>query len=101
MTGRKGKLDVGNRIVARGRGGLDQLVVAIIQATPGKGGHVLTLKFGPYSFIYTRSVLLIQGEACALQRDEFLVAVAVGASFFSILGRIIGGFLVTLLTMVW
>ncbi len=43
MTGRNGKLDVGNRIVARGRGGLDQLVVAIIQATPGKGGHVLTL----------------------------------------------------------
>ena len=35
----------------------------------------------------------MQGEACALQRDEFLVAVAVGASFSSILGRIIGGVL--------
>ena len=101
VSSRNGELDIGNCIVARGRGGLDQLVVAIIQATPGKSGHVLTLKLGPYSFICTRSVLLIQGEACALQRDEFLVAVAVGASFFSILGRIIGGFLVTLLTMVW
>ena len=93
VSSRNGKLDIGNCIVARGRGGLDQLVVAIIQATPGKSGHVLTLKLGPYSFICTRSVLLIQGEACALQRDEFRVAVAVGASFSSILGRIIGGVL--------
>ena len=93
MSSRNGELDIGNCIVASRRGGLDQLVVAIVQATPGKSGHVLTLKLGPYSFIFTRSVLLIQGEACALQRDEFLVAVAVGASFFSILGRIIGGVL--------
>ena len=85
VSSRNGELDSGNCIVARGRGGLDQLVVAIIQATPGKGGHVLTLKLGPYSFICTKSVLLIQGEACALQRD-----VLFGAFDFGIIVGVLG-----------
>ncbi len=42
-------------------------------------------KFGPYSFICTRSVLLIQGEACALQRD-----VLFGAFDFGIIVGILG-----------